>query len=79
MFDHPDRSLRARITKKNARTATNSHFFRLNDEHERPRVTPGDDAEEAWWFTVEEIRKMRNQMLEDHPDQVDYWVARIDR
>lgn len=78
-FDHPDRSMRARITKKNARTITMSHFYRLDDTKPLPRVKAADDAEEAWWFPVETIKTMRHEIFEDHIDQIFYWIARIDK
>jgi ADP-ribose pyrophosphatase YjhB (NUDIX family) len=37
-----------------------------------------DDAEEAWWFPIAEARKMRNELFEDHADQINYWLARVD-
>lgn len=79
IFDHPDRSLRARITKKNARTVTISHFYKLDDSKELARVKGGDDAEEAWWFPVETIKQMRNELFEDHLDQILYHCSRIER
>jgi bifunctional NMN adenylyltransferase/nudix hydrolase len=78
LFDHPERSLRGRCGKKVSRTASISHCFVLNDEHALARVKAADDAEEAWWFPIAEVRKMRNQLFEDHMDQINYWLARVD-
>jgi bifunctional NMN adenylyltransferase/nudix hydrolase len=78
LFDHPERSLRGRCGKKVSRTVSISHCYVLNDEHGLPRVKGMDDAEEAWWFPIAEVRKMRNEMFEDHVDQINYWLARVD-
>lgn len=78
-FDHPDRSMRARIIKKNARTIAVSHFYRLDDSKPLAKVKAADDAEDAWWFPIETIKRMRSEIFEDHIDQINYWVAQIDR
>lgn len=74
-FDHPDRSLRARITKKNARTVDMAFVFGLDDSQGLPRVVANDDAAEAWWFPIEEVRRMRSQMFEDHLDIIEWGIA----
>lgn len=74
-FDHPDRSLRARITKKNARTVDMAFCFALDDRQGLPHVKANDDAEDVWWFPIEEVRRMRNQIFEDHLDIIEWGVA----
>lgn len=74
-FDHPDRSLRARITKKNARTVDMAFCFALDDKQGLPHVKANDDAEDVWWFPIEEVRRMRNQIFEDHLDIIEWGVA----
>jgi bifunctional NMN adenylyltransferase/nudix hydrolase len=77
LFDHPDRSLRGRLGKKVGRTVSISHCFELSDEAGIPRTTPADDLEETWFFTISEIRAMRNEIFEDHADQIEYWIPRL--
>jgi len=78
IFDHPERSLRGRCGKKVGRTISNSHCFVFTDaSNGLPRVVPADDALEARWFLISEIRQMRDQIFEDHADQIEYWVARV--
>lgn len=76
LFDHPDRSLRARLTKKQARTVTVAFGYKLDDAEELPRVKAGDDAKEARWFTFAEIESMRDQLMEDHADIIEYMISR---
>lgn len=78
LFDHPDRSMRARITGRNARTVSVSHFYRLDDTKPLPKVKAGDDAKEAWWFPVETVKKMRDQIFEDHMDQILYHTSMVE-
>lgn len=68
IFDHPDRSLRARLLKKNGRTVTVAYGFKLDDTNDLPRVSGADDAAKAWWFTFDEVSRMRDQLFEDHAD-----------
>ena len=78
MFDHPERSLRGRVgSHKVGRTASMSHCYDLNDSESLPRVIAADDLEEVWWFNLAEVRAMRDQIFEDHSDQIEYWAARV--
>jgi bifunctional NMN adenylyltransferase/nudix hydrolase len=77
VFDHPDRSLRGRITRKNARTVTMAFGIKLDDAAERPRVVASDDAHKAWWFTFDEIAHMRDQIFEDHASLIEYMLSRV--
>jgi bifunctional NMN adenylyltransferase/nudix hydrolase len=79
LFDHPKRSLRGRVTSKNCRTATVSHCFKLADGEALPRVKHGDDLDDVWWFTFNEVKQMRSQIIEDHLSIIDYWLARIEQ
>lgn len=76
LFDHPDRSLRARLTQKFARTLTVAHYFQLDSSQPLPtNVRGGEGIEKAWWFPFSEIRKMRDQLFEDHADILDYFIG----
>ncbi len=77
LFDHPDRSLRARITKKNARTVTVVFGYKLDDAAELPKVVGSDDATKAYFFTFNEILNMRDSMFEDHFDILEYFITRV--
>ncbi len=57
VFDDPYRSLRGR-------TITTAFYFRLTDQPELPAVKGGDDASEAIWYPLANIRA--HEMYEDH-------------
>ena len=77
MFDHPDRSIVGRLTKKLVRSATMAYGYKLDDSRNLPSVSPADDAAEARWFSFEEIASMRNVLYEDHADIIEYMLARV--
>lgn len=77
LFDHPDRSIVGRLTKKLVRTATMAYGFKLDDKRDLPTVNGQDDADAAFWFTFEEIANMRDQLFEDHCDIIEYFLARV--
>jgi bifunctional NMN adenylyltransferase/nudix hydrolase len=77
LFDHPDRSLRARVTRKQARTVDVAFGYKLDDKRDLPSVKGTDDAEDAHWFTFEEVAQMRGELFEDHADIVEYMLARV--
>lgn len=58
-FEDPDRSSRGR-------TVTHVFKFEFDATKELPRVTGGDDAAEAKWFSFTEFEQMEPQMFEDH-------------
>lgn len=58
VYDHPKRSLRGR-------TVTHAYHIKLG-HGELPEVRGGDDAAEARWFQIHDIRNMRDLMFEDH-------------
>jgi bifunctional NMN adenylyltransferase/nudix hydrolase len=76
VFDHPERSLRGRCGKIVGRTISNSFCYNLENGN-LAHVKAADDAEEAWWFTLVEIRNMKDQIFEDHYSQIEYYVSRI--
>jgi len=59
LFDHPQRSERARVI-------TTAFLFKLENFDKLPEVKGSDDAAEAVWFPVGEVRK--DQLFEDHFD-----------
>ena len=76
LFDHPNRSLRARLTKSKARTLTHAYHYELDSSQPLPKnVRGGEGIEEAWWFTFSEVYKMRSELFEDHPDIIDYFIG----
>jgi bifunctional NMN adenylyltransferase/nudix hydrolase len=78
IFDNPDRSLRGRLKKKIGRTITRLYVFKLDDSADLPKVTGGDDAQEAWWFTFGEIKNMQDQLFEDHSQLIKYGLDRLE-
>ena len=58
-FDDPARSQRARII-------TQVHMFELDHSKPLPRVTGGDDAAEAKWFSLAEFDGMEAEIFSDH-------------
>lgn len=76
IFDHPERSLRARLTQKNARTMTIAFFYELDSTQPLPKnVRGGEGIEQAWWFSFSEVKKMRSKLFEDHADIIDYFIG----
>lgn len=75
-FDHPDRSLRARLTQKNARSITEAFFYRLDSSTPLPKnLKAGKGIEKVWWFTLAEAKEMRPVLFEDHADIIDYFIG----
>lgn len=77
IFDHPDRSLRCRVGEICGRTISSTFCYVLDDSMGLPRIKAADDAKEAWWFNINEIRGMRSEMFEDHADIIEYYINRI--
>jgi len=78
-FDHPDRSLRGRVSEKRGRTVTMAYCFALKDSEKLPKVRGSSDACEdnggaAWWFSFGEFLKMRYKTFEDHYDIAKYFI-----
>ena len=67
VFDHPDRSTRAR-------TITHAHFFDLKDA-QPPAVLGADDAAEARWFPVSELAGMEGEFFEDHFNILNHFLS----
>jgi len=75
-FDHPERSLRARLTEKNARSITDAFFYKLDSSAPLPKnVKAGKGIEKVWWFSLAEVKKMRPVLFEDHADIIDYFIG----
>ena len=66
VFDHPDRSLRGR-------TITHAYFFELM-LGELPTVKGGDDAAQAKWIPVGELKEMEPMIFEDHLEIVNRFL-----
>lgn len=58
VFDHPDRSLRGRVI-------THAHYFDLGSRR-LPEVAGGDDAADARWVSIPQLRAMEDQFHDDH-------------
>jgi len=58
VFDHPDRSLRGRVI-------THAHYFDLGSRR-LPEVAGGDDAADARWVPIPQLRAMEDQFHDDH-------------
>lgn len=78
LFEHPERSLRARLPHVLGRTITMAYAIVLNDANPLPRVKGHSDAAKAWWFPLNEFASMRNQMFEDHYDIAHYFIDQLD-
>ena len=82
VFEHPDRSLRCRVSSKRGRTVTYAYNFVLDDSQKLPKVRGSSDASEdnggkAWWFPIGELKGMRNKMFEDHYDIAFYFIDQL--
>jgi len=70
MFDYPGRSSRGT-------TVSMVYSFVLDPTQSRPRVKGGDDAVVAWWFPLDKILEMRDEIFEDHLDMIEYMTSRL--
>lgn len=82
VFEHPDRSLRCRVSSIRGRTVTYAYNFVLDDSQKLPKVKGASDAAEerggkAWWFPIGELKTMRDQMFEDHYDIAFYFIDQL--
>jgi bifunctional NMN adenylyltransferase/nudix hydrolase len=59
VFDHPNRSARARII-------THAHYFELPTDIHLPPVCAADDASFAQWIPIEQLSALERQLFEDH-------------
>jgi bifunctional NMN adenylyltransferase/nudix hydrolase len=67
IFDHPLRSVRARIV-------TMAFHFDLGDTTHLPEVHGSDDAKEARWVPIAELGAMEEQIFEDHAVILDHFL-----
>jgi bifunctional NMN adenylyltransferase/nudix hydrolase len=73
VFDHPQRSPRGRVYSH----AFGYKLLSLDGSGKLQRVKGADDAARAWWFTYDEVRRMRSQLFEDHADIIEYFVGKL--
>jgi len=75
-FDHPERSLRARLTQTNARSVTTAFHYKLDSKAPLPKnLKAGKGIEQVWWFSLAEAKQMRPVLFEDHADIIDYFIG----
>lgn len=68
VFDHPNRSLRGR---------TITHAFCIDlGKGELPVVKGMDDADKAWWMSLNEISDREYEFFEDHAHIIKYFISR---
>lgn len=67
VFDRPDRSARGR-------TITHGHFFDLGDR-ELPGLRADDDAADAEWTPISELRVREDRFLDDHFQMLDHYLG----
>ena len=81
-FDHPDRSLRCRVTEKRGRTVSMAYLISLDDREKLPKIRKphedSSDAEYPWWIPLGDLHKLRNEMFEDHYDIISYFISTYD-
>lgn len=59
VYDEPYRDLRGR-------NISHAYHFRLSDVGELPKVKGSDDAQDARWFSINQLWEMSDQMFADH-------------
>lgn len=66
-FDHPRRSLRGR-------TVSYGFYIPLSF-NSLPEIKGSDDAEKAKWIPFDDVRRIEEQIFEDHIDQINYFTG----
>lgn len=66
VFDHPERSERARVI-------THAYLIKLEDYTSLPKISHSDDASDAFWLPIGEVRK--EHFFEDHADIIHKMVS----
>lgn len=66
VFDDPWRSARGR---------TVTHGFRFDLPGSLPPVAGGDDAQDARWWPLGDLGRLRGQFLEDHGQMIEYFLT----
>jgi bifunctional NMN adenylyltransferase/nudix hydrolase len=64
-YDHPTRDARGRVI-------TFATHFKLNDRDYLPKVKASDDAQKAYWLSLSDFRKSRQNWFADHYDIVEH-------
>lgn len=67
VFDHPKRDLRGRVI-------THGFCFKLPDG-ELPKVKGSDDADKAWWMSLDDVNNNRACFFSDHWHIIDRFVS----
>ncbi len=67
VFDHPWRSVRGR-------TITNAFYLDLDSSVARPAVQASDDAAQALWIKISELRNLEHEFFEDHLEIIEYFI-----
>lgn len=66
-FDAPNRSQRGR-------TITQAFYIDLGFDSKLPKVTGADDAEKAFWVSLNDVVKNRDRFFEDHFHLISYFT-----
>lgn len=67
-YDDPYRSVRGR-------TITTAFHFKLNDQFGLPKVKGSDDAREATWVPLSDVKLHRERFFEDHYSIIEHMVG----
>lgn len=68
VFDYPSRSLRGR-------TITHGFYIKLKDG-KLPKLKAGDDANKAFWISLNDVYSREDEFHEDHFHIINYFVRR---
>jgi bifunctional NMN adenylyltransferase/nudix hydrolase len=68
IFDYPGRSLRGR-------TITHGYYLKLKDG-KLPRLKAGDDANKAFWISLNDVYSREGDFHEDHFHIINYFIRR---
>lgn len=78
-FSHPQRSERGRIITFASLIMLDQYMLMDLydfDEDELPAVHGGDDAEEAFWLPLKDLKSRRAEFFEDHYHMINYFVRK---
>lgn len=68
VFDYPGRSLRGR-------TITHGFYIKLKDG-KLPKLKAGDDANKAFWMSLNDVYSKESEFYEDHFHIINYFIRR---